>query len=251
MDRVANSIERYHEKVAGNFLGDWIKKHIPLPSKEKALKVLKKNIKTEEDLNKVYESMPKIISFLKSKKAMWDYGPNESDNHDPVFPSGFVKNLAILIAMMSVLGNLLPREIASDKLKEHKVIYVNESGEEVTRVDKYLGDVTIDKRTRQGLNPNSSIEAMNKVLLDHIVNMEIKNLNGPSISKIHKVKYPLELKFTTDKAGRQTLYPSQINKLKDGDKIYVHRDRTPEEVERVEKNLKDLENERKTKNEKI
>ena len=109
---VEASIDRYHEKIAAGFIEDWVKKHIPLPSKEKARKYLKKHIKTEKDLDDLYKALPKMTTFLKSKKGEESSG---------LFPPGFVKNLAAVIAMLSILGNMYSKDRAVEKLRAENI----------------------------------------------------------------------------------------------------------------------------------
>jgi len=240
------TIARYHEKVAANFLGDWIKKHFPLPSKEKALKVLKKHIKTEKDIDDLYKSMPKMISFLKSKKAYTDNEPSSQ-----LFPQGFIKNLVLIVALLSVLGQILSKEKTIEKLREDKIIYLDESGNRIEKPnDKYMGEITLNSKTLKDIDPRASLEEMNKELIKSIKSKQMKDLRGPKIHHIYKVKYPLELKFTLDRNGKGYLSPSQLKKQKPGSKIYVHREYSSDKVEEIENRLKDMEKERERKNDK-
>jgi len=233
---ITASVNRYHDKVAGNFITDWIEKHLDLPSKEKAIKLLKKHIKSEKDLDEVYKALPKIMSFLKSKKAMID--PRE----DKLFPSGFVKNLAIIIAMISVLGSMYSKEHTVKQLKEHNIIYLDQHGNPTTKpVDKFMGTIKLNKTILKSLQGNHSQETLNKELIDGV--SEGGGYAGPKMDELLKVKYPLELKFTKDKAGNQRLYPSGINKMKEGDTLYVHREYTSEKMKQIEDNLKNFKKE--------
>jgi len=228
MDRVVLSVGRYHEKVAGNFIGDWINKNYELPSKEKALKLIKKHIKNKKDLDDVYSAMPKVVNFLKSKKA--------KESTERIFPPGFVKNLAVLIAMVSILGNMYSKETAYQKLVEKEVI----KQEKIVEDNKLLGKFILTKDTIKKVKQNRSQEEMNKVLID-----DIKSMSSFKLRKVNNVKYPLELKFTADPDGRRRIYPSQISKY-DGETVYVHREHTLKHYEELEKNLKEFD-----KNEKI
>jgi len=225
------SIDRYHEKIAGNFIGDWIKKNFDLPSKEKAIKLIKKHIKSKKDLEEVYSAMPKMINFLKSKKADVPSLPAGR-----IFPAGFVRNLAILVAMISILGNMYSKEAAYDKLVKQDII----QREKVLEDAKLLGKFKLTKDTIKKVKQNRSQEEMNKVLID-----DIKAMSSYNLRKVNDVKYPLELKFTSDQAGHSRIYPSKLNNY-EGESIYVHREYTLERYKEIEKNLKEFD-----KNEKI
>jgi len=228
------SVSRYHEKIAGNFLGDWVKKHFSIPSKEKAIKILKKHIKSENDLDETLKAMPKMVTFLKSKKAEDIRVPSER-----LFPKGFVKNLIVILAMISILGNMYSKEKTMDKLKEYDVI----QEKRIDIEDKYMGQFSIDKNSLKEIKTHLSLEEMNTEIIKGIKE-KIKNLEGPKIQNVHKVKYPLEIKFTLDRAGVKILFPKKIKNLKDGDKVYVHRAYSPKRVEEIEKNLKKMKNEK-------
>lgn len=239
MDKVGASVSRYHEKIAAGFLENWIKENIDLPSKEKAKKYLKKTIKSQKDLDDLYAAMSSITSFLKSKTSS-----------ESVYPPGFVKNLAVLIAMVSIVGNISSQESFKDKLLEEKIVIVKDSPE-VKKQDKYMGEVTLTKEMLKKINPNKSIEDMNKVILKSMKDDELISFVGPRKLDIAKIKHPLELKITTDKAGMNHVYPSQIKNYKGDTTFYVHQERSSEDVERIEKDLKQLQKERKDKHEKI
>jgi len=224
----AASVAKYHEKTAGNFVSDWAKKNIKIPPKEKALKVLKKYIKNEKDLDDFYAYLPKMMSFLKGKTAMRD------PRYDAVFPSGFFKNMIVLVALLSVVGNMYTKERTYDELVKQDIIKNKE-----VEFPKLLTDFVISDKIIKKVNPNSSMEDMNKAFID-----SIKHMGGPALYKIKNVKYPLELKFTRDEAGNSRIFPSQLKKLKDGDKIYVQRQYTPEKYEEIENNLKKIKNEK-------
>jgi len=228
------SIERYHEKIAVNFLTDWIKKHIELPSKEKAIDFLKKNIKSEEDLDDLFKAMPKMITFLKSKKA--ELGDREYTGEG--FPPNFIKHIAAAIALISLLGISLPKERTVEKLREIDVL---PRYEKVMPEEKYMGSFKLTNEILKNVKwDKSSYESMNKELIKSIQNLEMHQLKGPKLHDIHKVKYPLELKFTLDKAGDKTINPKDFKNIKENTELYVHRDYTPERLEKIEKTLKEL-----------
>jgi len=227
------SIDRYHEKVAGNFITDWVKKHLELPSKEKAIKLIKKHIKSEKDLDEVYESLSKIMTFLKSKKA-----EDVKIPVDRLFPSGFVKNLAIIVAMISIFGTMYSKEHTLKQLNEQKIVYIDQQGHQTTKpLDKFMGTIKLNKAILNNLKGNHSQETMNKEIIDGVKEGVGENYSGPKMHEMFKVKYPLELKFTKDKAGKQNLYPSGIAKMKEGDTLYVHREYTSEKMKQIEENL--------------
>lgn len=221
------SVARYHEKMAGNFVSDWAKKNITMPPKEKALKVLKKYIKDEKDLDAFYKYLPRMVSFLKGKTAMRD------PSSDPIFPSGFFKNMIILVAMISIAGQMYPKERMQKELVDQKVIVVDDSG-----TSNFLATLPLSSSVIKNIDPNKSLEDMNKAIIDSITRAD-----GRDLQKLKKVKYPLELKFTSDTGGNSRIYPSQLKKLKAGDKIYAHREYTPERYEAIEKSLKKIRNE--------
>jgi len=235
-DLVANSISRYHEKQAGNFITDWLKKNIKLPSKEKAMKVLRDNIKSEADVEELYKSIPKMVELLKSKKAA----------EDPLFPPGFVKNLAVLAAMLAILGNMQSKERAVDKLKDLKVIQTEQRVVEKVNKNDITGAFQVTKEILKKLKGDHSQEDINKTLIDGIKKTP-KQLLPRGLAKIDQVKFPLELKFSLDKHGTDRLYPGDVNKLKEGDYVFVHREYTTERMQQIEDNLAQIQKEHKDK----
>jgi len=229
-------VSRYHEKKSNSFLINWVKKNIPLPSKEKAIKLLKKNIKSEKDLDEVYSNINNIVNFLKTKKS------NKIICSD--FPEGFIKNLTILIALFSVLGGIYSKEISFKKLKEENIIQVDTP----KNIKKYLGKVTFEKGVLDKLNKKQSIEKMNEALIEALKERYIESMSELKLKEIDKVKYPLELKFTLDSEGKINLSSSQILSFKDNPTFYIHREYSSEDIERIEENLKDI---TKEKNEKV
>ncbi len=234
------AVNRYHEKLASNFLGDWIKDNIPLPSKEKAKSFLKKHLKSEKDLDKIYSQIKSISNFLKIRKS-------KEITADDIFPSGFVKNLAILVAIVSILGHLETKEITLEKLEKENIVTV-EKEEKVQPVKKYLGQIVLNKSVLKKIK-NKSVEEMNKIILKSIKDNIIEQKSDFEFSEVKKVKYPLELKITLDSEGRDLLFPSDADKLKDNKTVFVHRDRSSEDVERIEKNIKEMEKEKKKRTE--
>lgn len=233
MDNVKASISRYHEKVAAGFLENWIKDNIALPSKEKAKKYLKKTIKSQKDLDNIYEDLSNMTNFLISKTAS-----------EGVFPPGFVKNLAILVAMVSIIGNIGSQEYAKEKLQNENII-IEKSAPEVKKPEKYMGEIVLKKDFLKKINPSKSIEEMNKLILRSLKDEDLISFKGPRKNEISDIKHPLELKITTDKEGRDSVFPSQIKNYKGDTKFYVHQERSSEDVERIEKTIKQLHKERK------
>lgn len=92
---------------------------IALPSKEKAKKTLEKY--TQEDIEKAYSAIPKIVNMFKSKNA---------ESEDKMFSRlqyNLIKNVTILICLISFAGGIMPKnpKAAVEKLQAEKVISKN------------------------------------------------------------------------------------------------------------------------------
>lgn len=233
-DTLELSIKRYRDKFSSSFLENWIKKNIPLPSKDKAKKFLKKTIRSESDITKLYEDMSKITSFLMSKKAA---GVS-------VFPKGFVKNLAVLVAMISIIGNIGSQEQLKEKLIDEKIIVVKEVSN--TKVqDKYMGDLLLKKDFIKKITKLKSTEEMNKVILENIKDNNKIIFKGPRKKDISNIKNPLELRITRDRGGHDTLFPSQLKEYNSDMTFFIHQEHTPDDISKIEKNIKEVQKERK------
>ena len=227
------SIKRYHEKVSAGFLEKWIKENFELPSKEKAKKYLKKTIKSQKDLDKLYEDMSNMTNFLKSKTAA-----------DSVYPPGFVKNLAVLVAMISIIGNISSQEQAKEKLLKENIV-IEKSVGDTKKQEKYMGVLNVNKDLLKKINSGKSLEEMNKIILKSLKDDNYVSFTGPRKLDLAKVKHPLELKLTTDREGRDLVFPSEIKKYKGDTKFYVHQEHSSEDIERIEKSIKQLNKEKK------
>lgn len=90
---------------------------LPFPSEKEALDILSQYTKNDDDIDKAYRVLPKILNFFKSKKS-FDLEAGYS-----VFPPEFFRGLIILSAMVAISQGMLPdssRE-AQAKLSELKV----------------------------------------------------------------------------------------------------------------------------------
>jgi len=196
------SIERYHEKTAGNFVVDWAKKNIKLPSKDKALKVLKKYIKDEKDVDALYAALPKMMSFLKGKKAMTD------PRHDSVLPSGFINNMALVIAMISIMAGAFPenKDAAKDLLEKEKIIKV---------VEKKFQDIGYfrnnDYITRK-INNTDTQEEMNTKVLRALKEKTYFLRSEHDKKFLYGTKDPLSFKLYRDKAGKKLMEADELKK---------------------------------------
>jgi len=236
MDFIETVISRYHFKKTANLLEDWIKKTFPIPSKEKAIKILNKRVKSEKDIEEVYNAIPKMITYLKNMKFSSDYQTPSKR----IFPEGFVNNLIILIAIFSVLGHLYSKEHAYDKLKKKNIIFEEKEMPSNLKQDELLGKLPMSEEIIKKLKNYSSIENMNKSLMKIMEDKKLKEITNLDLPNLLKIKYPLQLKMSLDKKGRVPLYPSQIKDLKEGDIIYVHKKYDVEEYKQLEKRVENM-----------
>ena len=197
---VLSSITRYHEKTAGNFIVDWLKKHIKLPSKDKALKVLKKHIKDEKDVDELYAYLPKIQEFLKGKKAKVDINIKENldPSQEPIFPKNFIKNLAVLCALIAILGGAFPSN--SDKAKE---LLIKEKIIKTTEVFRDIGYFRLSDTIKDKITKKDTQEEMHEKV--YLVLKEKKYLLRSEYNKkfLSGTKDPLSFRLSKDKEGKQ------------------------------------------------
>jgi len=197
MDTKQLSIQRYREKKAKIELKKWILDNFKLPPKDKALKVIKKYIRSEKDLDKIYDSIASIENYLNKIKT------------SGVFPQGFVRNLAVLVAIISILGNLSSKEDTFQQLKNKNILEESISHYSAN----YLGSTQLTKELIKELSNSKSIQDMNQTILD--IKQE-SFLNGEK---------PLNVRFTLDKEGHKDIYPWHLKKIKNNIKVYVFQDK--------------------------
>jgi len=84
---------------------------IKIPSKDKAVKYIKENIKSVKEVQEAYKNMPQILNFFKKSYVTAD---------TKVIPPGFMKNMILLVAIVSIFQGTFPAK--SDAINEIKKI---------------------------------------------------------------------------------------------------------------------------------
>lgn len=134
--------------LTDSFLGFIEKLKIKMPSKEKSLKELSKY--TERDIENAYKSIPKILEMFKSKKA------GEDDSYFKKTELTLIKNMLILILLISFAGGILPKNpsAAVSMIESEKVVYKNFD---------YIGKIELDVAKKYIDKSDSFDVALNKI----------------------------------------------------------------------------------------
>lgn len=136
---------------------------IKFPSKSKALKYLQDNVKNKEDIDKAYNAIPSIIKFF-----------NNSNKKSSIYPPGFIKNLIILIAIVSIFQGTFPaKSEAVKELEKNIAVGFEPMGRIIFDVEKFPKNINLFKK--------DIIEGIGNKSITYIGNNLPKNLSSSDL----------------------------------------------------------------------
>ncbi|MDB4330491.1 hypothetical protein N9948_02100 [bacterium] len=190
----------FKHKNAKNDLVSILKKlKVKFPTKEQAEKYLRENIKSEKDIENAYKIVPQLLGMLKKSYITAD---------KQIFPKGFIKNLILLIAIISFFQGTFP--VQSEAVKR-----INK---EVTIGFEPIGHVNYEDAIKL-LDKGDEIYLAKSKIIKSLKNKELRLIGGklPGDIKSHQLLLS---------RGR---FDSFINSKKDLDKeykgiLYLHKD---------------------------
>lgn len=168
-----------------------------LPTKQQAVKYLRENDITEKDIEEAYSIIPKLNPLIKLADTK-------------IFPSGFIKNLTLLVAVVAIFQGTFPAKSAAlkefKKIKEVKVKGFEPIG--------WVDAVQMSKYINKG--DNLSLARIN--ILKAIQDKKLRVFGG----KIPKDLKAFQLIFSEDKF-ENFIYTAPNLKNSKGI-VYLHKD---------------------------